>query len=59
MNKIPLNEIKISLENILLRNDPKMGKELYLELKKEDANNRYDWLQDIILFVDALNSERE
>ena len=59
MNKIPLNEVKICLENILLRSDPKMGKTFYLELKKEDANNGYDWLQDIILFVDALNSERE
>jgi hypothetical protein len=59
MNKIPLNEVKICLENILLRSDPKMGKALYLELKKEDENNSYEWLQDIILFVDTLNSERE
>ena len=59
MSKIPLNEIKICLENILLRNDPKMGRKFYLELKKESENNCYEWLQDIILFVDALNSERE
>ena len=59
MSKIPINEIKICLENILLRSNPKMGNELYLELKKEAKNNDYEWLQDIILFVDALNSERE
>lgn len=59
MSKIPINEIKVCLENILLRSDQKIGKELYLELKKEVKNNCYEWLQDIILFVDALNSERE
>jgi len=59
MSKIPINEIKICLENILLRSDSKVGKKIYLELKKEAKNNDYEWLQDIILFVDALNSERE
>ncbi len=59
MSKIPLNEIKICLESILLRNDPKMGRKFYLELKRENENNYYEWLRDIILFVDALNSERE
>ena len=59
MSKIPINEVKICLENILLRSDPKIGKELYSELRKEADNNGYEWLQDVILFVDALNSERE
>ena len=59
MSKIPINEIKICLENILLKNEPKVGKELYLELKKEAKNNNHEWLKDIILFIDTLNSERE
>jgi hypothetical protein len=43
---------------MLLRNDKKLGDLLYQELKKEENNLNFEWLKDLILFVDAINSER-
>ena len=58
MNNIPSKELKICIENMLLRNDKKLGELLYQELKKEENNLNFKWLKDLILFVDAINSER-
>jgi hypothetical protein len=58
MNNIPSKELKICIENMLLRNDKKLGDLLYQELKKEENNLNFEWLKDLILFVDAINSER-
>jgi len=58
MNNIPSKELKICIENMLLRNDKKLGELLYQELKKEENNLNFEWLKDLILFVDAINSER-
>ena len=58
MNNIPIKELKICIENMLLRNDKKLGDLLYQELKKEENNLNFEWLKDLILFVDAINSER-
>ena len=43
---------------MLLRNDKNWGESLYQELKKEENNLNFEWLKDLILFVDAINSER-
>ena len=58
MSNIPSKELKICIENMLLRNDKKLGDLLYQELKKEENNINFEWLKDLILFVDAINSER-
>ena len=58
MSNIPSKELKICIENMLLRNDKKLGEVLYQELKKEKNNLNFEWLKDLILFVDAINSER-
>jgi len=58
MSNIPSKELKICIENMLLRNDKKLGDLLYQELKKEENNLNFEWLKDLILFVDAINSER-
>ena len=54
MNNIPSKELKICIENMLLRNDKKLGDLLYQELKKEENNLNFEWLKDLILFVDLL-----
>jgi len=58
MSNIPSKELKICIENMLLRNDKKLGELLYQELKKEENNLNFEWLKNLILFVDAINSER-
>jgi|TARA_Y100000389_G_scaffold74603_1_gene71189 hypothetical protein len=58
MSNIPSKELKICIENMLSRNDKKLGELLYQELKKEENNLNFEWLKDLILFVDAINSER-
>ena len=58
MSNIPSKELKICIENMLLRNDKNWGELLYQELKKEENNLNFEWLKDLILFVDAINSER-
>ncbi|MBT5827484.1 MAG: hypothetical protein HOH73_01205 [Alphaproteobacteria bacterium] len=58
MSNIPSKELKICIENMLLRNDKNWGESLYQELKKEENNLNFEWLKDLILFVDAINSER-
>ena len=45
MSNIPSKELKICIENMLSRNDKKLGELLYQELKKEENNLNFEWLK--------------
>ena len=57
MKQVPFKELKLCIYNILSNHDAEVGKKLYCILKHEESKYNYAWLKDLIMYIDALNSD--